>query len=289
MVVDCHYHLNESMLPTPDLLARMDEAGVDRIALMASLCGPLPPIGAGLEKAARFLLTHAAFRGLAKRELAKFTPDGDVILPGGKVKIFRDPDNRPVFDAVDRHPDKFMGWIFVNPRGLNDQLQELDKWINHAGVVGVKAHPFWHRFAPVDLLPVAERIAALGKPMLLHLGFDGHGDYQALLKAVPGLKLVLAHAGFPRFSKTWEEIKDMPDVYVDLSSTIYVGEPTMRQAVRALGADRCLFGTDGPFGSPAPSGGFDLGMIKRRITRLFPDEQVQAKLLGGNFLKIVGP
>jgi predicted TIM-barrel fold metal-dependent hydrolase len=124
--------------------------------------------------------------------------------------------------------------------------------------------------------------------MLLHLGFDGHNDYQALRKAVPGLKLVLAHAAFPYYSKTWKEINDLPNVYVDLSSSVYVDEAFTRQAVRALGADRCLFGTDGPYGSQAPSGGFDPGIIKRRIAKLFPDEQVQAKLLGGNFLKLVG-
>jgi predicted TIM-barrel fold metal-dependent hydrolase len=289
MIVDCHYHLVESLLPTDNLLVKMGEAGVDKIALMASMCGPIPPLSEGTEKTLRFFLTHAPFRGLVKKLMNKFTPEGDVIIPGGTIKIFPDPDNRPVFDAVERHPDKFLGWIFVNPRGSNDQIKELDKWIKLAGVVGVKAHPFWHRFAPGDLRPVAECLVPLRKPMLLHLGFDAHNDYQALLKAVPGLKLVLAHAAFPYYAKTWKEIKDMPNVYVDLCSTIYVDEAITRQAVRALGADRCLFGTDGPFGSHAPSGGFDEGVIKQRIVKLFPDEHIQAKLLGGNFAQLIKP
>jgi len=199
MVIDCHYHINEAVLPTGELLSRMDKAGVDKVALMASMCGTIR-VSPGTEMVGRFLLTHAAFQGVARKLYNKFTPEGNFIVPGGEVEIYKDPDNRTVFDAVEKYPDKFLGWIFVNPKGKNDQVQEFDKWIRHAGAIGVKAHPFWHHFAPIDLLPVAEKVAALGKPMLLHLGYNEHNDYRALLDAVPKLKLVLAHAAFPRYS-----------------------------------------------------------------------------------------
>jgi predicted TIM-barrel fold metal-dependent hydrolase len=287
MIVDCHYHLNEAMLPTDALLSKMNEACIEKIALMANMCGPLPFIKPGLEKLGRFLLTHPAFRGTGRKVLDKFTPGGNVMLPGGEVKIIQDPDNQPVFDTIARFPDKFLGWIFVNPKGANDQLQEFIKWIDSPGVIGVKAHPFWHRFAPIDLLPVAEQVAARGKLMLLHLGFGEHGDYRTLLDKVPDLKLLLAHAAFPCYSTIWKEIKDLPNVFVDLSATSYVDESITRQAVHFLGADRCFFGTDGPFGSIGPNGKFDLGLIKHRIVKLFPDEAIQAKLLGDNFLKLV--
>ncbi|HME50606.1 MAG TPA: amidohydrolase family protein [Candidatus Lokiarchaeia archaeon] len=276
------------MVSTDDLLAKMDGTGIDKIALMANMCGPLPYIKPSLEKVGRFLLTHSAFRGTGRKEFDKFTPDGDFILPSGVVKILRDPDNQIVFDTIGQYPNKFLGWIFVNPKGNNDQLEEFNKWVNSSNVIGVKAHPFWHRFAPIELLPVAEQVAPLGKPMLLHLGFDNHGDYRALLKAVPELKLVLAHAAFPYYSTIWKQIKDLPNVFVDLSATSYVDETITKQAVRFLGVDKCFFGTDGPFGSPAPGGGFDLGMIKKRIERLFPDKTVQAKLMGDNFSKLIG-
>ncbi|MEX2682785.1 MAG: amidohydrolase family protein [Candidatus Sigynarchaeota archaeon] len=287
MIIDCHYHVNDTLLPTGELLARMATAGIDKVAIMANMCGPIH-VSPGMEKLGRFLLTRSAFRGLARKLYDRFTPEGDFIVPRGAVKIYKDPDNQAVFDTIDQYPDKFMGWVFINPKGNNDQVQELDKWIHHPGAIGVKAHPFWHHFAPIDLLPVAEKVAAMGKPMLLHLGYGGHGDYRPLLDAVPALKLVLAHAAFPRYSATWKEIAGLPNVFVDLSSTAYVDEATMRGAVRALGEDRCLFGTDGPFGSRGHGGGFDPGMIKRSIMKLFPDENVRAKLLGGNFSRLIG-
>lgn len=287
MIIDCHYHLNESMLSIEDLLKQMDEAGVDKIALMASMCGPLPHVKETLLKFNRFLLTHSSVRWLGRKVTEHFTPEGDFSILGSIVKIEQDPDNQPVFDAIESYPDKFLGWIFVNPRGKKDQMQEFNKWKDHPNAIGVKAHPFWHRFAPIELLPVAEQVASMGKPMLLHLGFKDHGDFNALLKAVPDLKLIFAHAAFPYYSKTWKAIKENPNVFVDLSQTLYVDEKITQKVVKFLGADRCLFGTDGPYGSPGSQGEFDLGLIKRRIERLFPDEKVQTKLLGENFQNLI--
>lgn len=287
MIIDCHYHLNEDILPIEDLLKQMDKAEMDKIVLMASMCGPLPHIKETLLKLNRFFLTHSLFRWLGRKVTENFTPDGDFSILGTIVKIEQDPDNQPVFDAIENYPDKFLGWIFVNPRGKNNQVQEFNKWKDYPSAIGVKAHPFWHRFAPIDLLPVAEQVASLGKPMLLHLGFKDHGNFDALLQAAPDLKLILAHAAFPYYSKTWKAIKDKPNIYVDLSQTLYVDEKITRHAVKVLGADRCLFGTDGPYGSPGAQGEFDLGVIKRRIEKIFPDKSVQAKLLGENFQNLI--
>ncbi len=286
MIVDCHYHLNESLLSVEELLKKMDESGVDKITLMANMCSPLPNVKESLLKLNRFFLTHRTLRWLGRKFTENFTPEGDFRILKKNVKIERDPNNQPVFDSVKNYPNKFWGWIFINPKG-NDQLQEFNKWKDLPGAIGVKAHPFWHRFYPIELLPVAKQVAALGKPMLLHLGFRDYGDYNALLKEVPNLKLILAHTAFPYYSKIWKSIKDKPNVFVDLSQTMYVDGTTTRRVVKFLGADKCLFGTDGPFGSLGSEGKFDLGLIKRRIEKLFPDKNVQAKVLGENFLNLI--
>jgi len=288
MIIDCHYHLRREILPIDQLLAQMEAEGVDQIALIAEDMGShLPPISPKFEAIGRFILTHRIFNGLSPKMYSRFTPDGDYTTPRGVLKIIQDPDNEPVFSAIINYPKKFLGWIYVNPNGQNDLMQEFNKWVDSPGVVGVKAHPFNHRFPPIDLLPVAEQISALGKPMLLHLGFGSHGDYRALLKAVPELKLILAHAGFPKYAKFWKDIKSLPNVFVDLSQTSIVDEKITRDVVKYLGVDRCLFGTDGPFGSKGQNGQFDLGCIKRRIIKLFPDKSDQEKLMGENFLKLI--
>jgi uncharacterized protein len=67
-----------------------------------------------------------------------------------------------------------------------------------------------------------------------------------------------------------------------------VDETVQRHAVEYLGADRCLFGTDGPSGPAADDGMFDNGLITRRIESLYQDKSVQWRLFGENFQELTG-
>ncbi len=288
MVIDCHYHLDEGVLPIGDLIRRMDASGVDRIALMATMNDPIAPSRPFFLGLLRFLLNHRSLRGLGRATIGRVTPEGDVRLPTGTLKVYADPDNEPVFKATAEYPDKFLGWAFVNPRGERDAVKELARWKDAPGFIGVKAHPFWHHFPPVELVPVARELVALGKPLLIHAGFDADGDIDSLLNEVRGLKLILAHAGFPGYADTWKAIRGRENVFVDLSQTTFVNERTTRQAVEYLGVERCLFGTDGPYGPHASDGAFDCGFIKERIESLFPDKGAQRRLLGENFSELTG-
>ncbi len=288
MIIDCHYHLDERLLKTDELISRMDANGVDKVALMGAMVEPFKEPPAFLVGLLQFLLTHKALRAIGKSLVATFDDRGDIKILGKVYKIDKDPDNEEVFNAVKKRPGRFLGWIFVNPRGKNDPVKEFEKWKGSQGVIGIKAHSFWHHFKPVELAPVASELVKIGKPLLIHVGFGEEGDFYNLLKEVPKLKLILAHAGFPVYRETWEKIKDKKNVYVDLSQTSYVGDSITRQAVEYLGVERCLFGTDGPFGFYAADGKFDYGFIKRRIERLFPDKGVRERLFGGNFAELAG-
>ncbi|MBW1641747.1 MAG: amidohydrolase family protein [Deltaproteobacteria bacterium] len=285
MVIDSHYHLEERLLSVAELLKKMDETGVGKIALMAVMNNLIADTKGFILAIMRFLLTHRRFREIGNRMIANFDAEGNIKVPDGIIEIYPDPDNEPIFKAVKGYPGRFLGWIFVNPRGKNDQVKEFEKWKDEPGFVGVKAHPFWHRFPPVELLPVAERVAEMGKPLLIHVGFGIDGDFNALVEKVPNLKLILAHTGFPCYSDTWREIKDNENIMVDLSARSYVDRKITRQVVDYLGAERVLFGTDGPYGHRGEDGKFDYGYIKRRIEELFPDRGVQKMILGENLIR----
>lgn len=287
MIIDCHYHLERKLLTDDELLKKMDECEVGKVALMGVINEPIPKPPEFLLKILRFTLTHSSFRFLAKVLAANFTSEGDIKLPTGIFHLYPNPKNEPIFQAVADKPDRFLGWVFVNPQGGTDQIQELNKWKDKPGFIGVKAHPFWHRYQPVELLPVAVQLAKMEKPLLIHAGFDAHGDYDVLLQKVPDLKLILAHAGFPLYSDTWNKIKNNKNVYVDLSQTSYLNDRTTWQAIEYLGVERCLFGSDGPYGVHGDDNLFDYSFIKRRIERLFPDKEIQKKLLGENFLELI--
>ncbi|MBN2160822.1 MAG: amidohydrolase family protein [Spirochaetes bacterium] len=288
MVVDCHCHLDERMLKTDELIERMERAGVDRNAIIATVVDPLPETPPVLINMLHFLLRRSYLRDMGKMFCANLTDDGGINILGKTYTIYSDPDNKSVFDAVKSYPDKFYGWVFVNPRGKNDPIQEIQKWIDTPGCVGIKAHPFWHRYPPAELLPVAEMAVRLKKPLLIHVGFKEHGDFMILSDRFPELKLLLAHAGFPCYGDTWKIIKERKNICVDLSATAYVGEKIARDVVAYLGADRCFYGTDGPYGPCTPDEKYDYGYLKRRIEKLFPDEKTKSMILGENFMRFAG-
>lgn len=287
MNIDCHYHLDPRIQPLENLISKMDQYGIDRVALIPSMCDPIPHPPEFQLQVMRFILTHGSVRGLAKRLMTRFTSKGDIILPSGALRIYSDPDNSHVAGLLGTHPDRFLGWVFVNPMGLNDPVKEYEKWGKQDGYIGIKAHPFWHRYPPSMLMPIAEIAAKEKQPLLIHTGFDIHGDFLPLIDQLPELKLILAHTGFPNYKDTWKLIKNRSNVYVDLSADAYVDDKIIRSAVDFLGPQRCLFGTDGPYGMTDTDGFFHNGFIKQRVERLFPDHGIRKRLMGENFNGII--
>lgn len=288
MIIDCHYHLERRLLTDNELLMKMDECEVDKVALMGVLNEPIPSPPEFLLNIFRFSWSHRPLRFIAKAMSNNFTSEGNIKLPTGIFQIHSSPNNEAIFQAIDKKPDRFLGWVFINPLGEKDQVQEFDKWKNHPGFIGVKAHPFWHRYEPIELLPVAEQLSKIGKPLLIHAGWGSHGNYDVLLKNLPDLKLLLAHAGFPLYSETWDRIKNYKNVYIDLSQSSYLNDRMTKEAVDFLGVEKCLFGTDGPYGVHGNDDLFDYSFIKRRIDKLFPDKEIKKRLLGENFLEFIG-
>jgi predicted TIM-barrel fold metal-dependent hydrolase len=286
MIIDSHFHLDERVMPLDNLLRKMDECGVDKTALMANLVDPFPEPSDLLVSMGQFMLKHRLTRNISKLILSRFTKNGEVKLPAGNFQIYSALDNEGVFAAVKKHPDRFCGWIFVNPAGPDDPVSVYNKWRITAGAIGVKTHPFWHRYNPVELAPVAALAARDGKPLLMHPGFGERGDFLKLKKEVPELKLILAHAGFPQLSDTWKKIKSDKSIFVDLSANQLVSAAVTREVADYLGPERCVFGTDGPFGRRLPDGTMDYGYLKRRIESLFPDTGVQKRIFCDNFLEL---
>ena len=287
MVIDCHYHLETRMQSIENLILKMELNGIEKTALIPIICDVPPELTSFTLKLFHMILFHKLTRPFALKFVSSFTPEGDLILQNKHIKLYKDFDNESVAKAIKSYPDKFYGWIFVNPKGNNDQVDEYNKWRRYSGFIGVKAHPYWNQYQLKELLPVAHLAAQDGRPLLIHAGLDDDDKIEAFTKAVPNLKLILAHAGFPGYSDTWRKVCDNENVFVDLCANAYVNEKTTKQAVDYLGAERCLFGTDGPYGFHSDDGFFDNGFIKRRIELLFQDQGIQNKILGDNFRKLI--
>lgn len=281
-VVDVHAHYEPRMLDVPTMLGQMDARGLDRIALIPAMNDPLPEMPAGLLAVARAFMRspcHPIARAVADSTI---TSTGDLRLRGKLYEIYPRPDNAAVAAVLRAHPDRFLGWIFLNPRaGVG--LAALDEWRAVPGYVGVKLHPHWHGWPIVDAIPIGRRCEELGLPILIHLGFGARGDWRILADACPRLRLVFAHAGFPHYDRIWRSIRDDPRLAFDVSSP-YLDERLVRDAVAAVGPARVLYGTDAPYGFHGPDGGYDYGAIRGWVERLAVPARDVDRILGGNTL-----
>jgi predicted TIM-barrel fold metal-dependent hydrolase len=286
MIIDSHAHLEPRMLDLDRLVQKMDQAGVDKVALIPSMNDPFPHTPERLLAIARRLMRSRLTRPLAERlHRALLTPEGDLKLGGHVYQLYQRPDNRRVAEALARYPDRFLAWVFLNPRGNPVVLDELEEWRQTPGVVGIKLHPHWHDYRTEALWPVLQRCQELGLPVLVHLGFGPRGDYRAIVQRCPDLTVVCAHAGFPYYDELWEFARGTRNLYVDLSSP-YLDEPLVRRAVSVMGPHRCLYGTDSPYGFHEADQSYDYRHILGWVERLHLSSSEAESILGGNARQI---
>jgi predicted TIM-barrel fold metal-dependent hydrolase len=287
MIVDAHYHLDLRLESVERLVAQMRVHRIDRVALIASVCDPLHvgPLGRRFVQAMRRALSGAA-PGLGRLLYwSTVTRGGRASFLGSGAAIYQRPDNGAVERAMAAHPDRFVSWWFVNPR-VPGAVTEAERGLLQPGFIGVKAHPFWHRYPVAALDDVAALCQELNKPILVHLGAGAErGDFRRLPNLFPRLRVVYAHAGIPWYGALWDFVARRENVFVDLSSP-YLDKALRYRALRALGAARCLYGSDGPYGYPAPDGGYDHGAILGQIERSGLPAQDLERVLGGNFVAL---
>lgn len=283
MIIDAHYHLEEQMETVQALLEQMTRNDVSRVALIPRMQEPFHLEGLAKKAGAilpRMLMNRMRFLGLALYK-STVTSDGRVSMLGKKYDLYHQPDNEYIDHVIQTHPDKFYGWIFVNPK-VSDPLIDAQKWSGKRGWIGVKAHPFWHSY-PVALLDsVAAFCAERNMPMLIHLGGSrDQGDFRYLPERHPRLNIIYAHAGVPLYREIWAYARKRDHVYVDLSNPVYVDEGILPKVIQELGAGKCIFGTDGPYANAT------LARMLQRVDSLNLSDREKEQILGDNFRKLL--
>lgn len=130
------------------------------------------------------------------------------------------------------------------------------------GLRGVKLHPEFQAFRPDEdrMAPLYEALVRHDLVLFFHAGADIAIDtvsstpaaFARVLDAYPSLRVVLAHMGG---WQQWDEVLDVlagRDVVLETAFTIaFTGEERFLELVRAHGAERVAFGSDGPLGDVA--------------------------------------
>ncbi|WP_394233904.1 amidohydrolase family protein [Niallia oryzisoli] len=285
MIVDCHFHIDETMLTLEKMIEGMDQNYVTKTALIAPMNETMFEVDSTfqyyVQNLFRSLILHVPplgfpiYNGLVR--------DGFFNLYGQSYKIFAKPDNDLVAAAIRRYPERFLGWAAVNPT-IPETVEELEYYLNQKGFIGVKAHPFMHQYSIRTLDPVAAMCEAKGIPMMIHLSSEKN-SFKYLPEHYPKLKVIYAHAGLPFWRKLWKYAINQPNVYVDTSSD-YLTPSIVQKAVEALGYRKVLYGCDGPYGMKQYNQ-YDYGEKRRWIDSLQIPEHQKEGILGKNFGELI--
>jgi predicted TIM-barrel fold metal-dependent hydrolase len=209
------------------------------------------------------------------------------ILPGrpATVEGFQTA-NRVMAAAHKRHPDRFLGYCFVNPGRGRAALEEVRRCLDLPGFIGVKLYNEHLCTDPV-VYPLVELTIELRVPILHHAGhshypvtqqpnMSGAGHLAELAGRYPEAKLICGHIGG---GGDWEwsikALRHARTVYLDTSGSV-TDEAMIDMAVKVLGADRLLFGCDTSWTA---------GVGKIRAAQLTAAER--SKILGGNMGRLL--
>jgi len=161
------------------------------------------------------------------------------------------PRNREVAEALDASAGSrglFVGCALINPL-LDGAVGELERAVKEWGFGAVKLMPVLHGFKVVG--PAAH--AVMRKARELQLPVTIHADPSVahplsigvLAEAFPEVPVVMDHMGYrSHVPEAIAAAKRAPNVY--LMTTTVMEPHVIREAVHDVGADRVVFGSNGP-------------------------------------------
>ncbi len=194
--------------------------------------------------------------------------------------------NDMVWAEAERYPDRIIGFCYLNPRYLQESLAEMDRCIANGPFRGIKLWVAIHVDHP-NLDPIADKAAELGVPILQHTWIKIAGNLPdeseprhvaAIAERHPQTTFIMAHSG-GNWERGYKTIIEHQNVYGELAG----GDPEMGQAemaVRLLGADRLVWGSDAP--------GRSFASQLSKVTGADLTEDEKAAILGGNMERILG-
>jgi len=250
-MIDSHFHLHEDIISIQGLMDSMDMHGIQKVCLMPSFC-PKLYLHDYVHKIIPFLRSLLLSKNFVLKKAGLFFYNtcikngSEINLFGKNYKLDIQPDNNILCKQINLYSDRFYGFIFVNPKGPINPIDEVKKY-DSPNIIGVKAHPFWHKYPVSDLIEVAEFCSKNKLIFLIHLGINECGNYKILPELFPELKIIYAHAGTPYYTDVCSFAKTSKNVYVDISCSLYVDENIIKKAISIAGIEKCIFGTDGPY------------------------------------------
>lgn len=182
--------------------------------------------------------------------------------------------NAFALETIKKHGDRLIPFCSLHPL-TPDPKKELMR-LSDAGIRGIKLHPDYvgYDIDSEEYAPLLGAICELGKPVVIHAGFDpvspshAHASPDAILRVLArfgGIKLIAAHFGGMMM---WDEVAEkLCGKPVMFDTAFCCARTGMTRAIAEKLLDRhphdmILFGSDAPWARPSEVLGFlaELGL-----------------------------
>jgi predicted TIM-barrel fold metal-dependent hydrolase len=191
--------------------------------------------------------------------------------------------NREVASYVEKYQGRFMGACVVNPQFIEESLRELEICRKDFGFVWVGELcnyiiPFDYRIKEFDLL--VEQVQKLDMILALHTEGD---EINYIADRFPQATIAFAHFGDDRewetIFKRIDTVAKNPNFYLDTSGYGHDRMGVLEYAIKTIGPDRILFGSDFTINDP--------GTVISRIRNAFITDEQKEKILSANLVSLI--
>ena len=200
---------------------------------------------------------------------------------------FREENDR-VMRAVRRFPDRSFGSVYLSPAYPEFSVQEFNRCVRDGPMVSIGEVEADKPCSVPEMDLIVERAASMQVPILQHtwlkIGGNEPGestpyDVVALAKRHPDVQFVCVHTG-----GDWEPgiriIRDTKNVSAEIAGS----NPTsgfVEMAVRELGAERVIYGSD--------AGGRSFASQLGKVLGAEIPDSAKELILGGNLRRLLTP
>jgi predicted TIM-barrel fold metal-dependent hydrolase len=159
--------------------------------------------------------------------------------------------NDLVYKAMRALPNTILGYAFINPKAP-DASDEIDRCLGDYRMSGVKFHSWKHGYYPdnaPELDRLLEQIEGYGAHVQTHVGTSPLSTPYAWAEYArkhPKVDFLFTHIGYYDFGYgTVSVAKALGNIRVETSGQME--KEVLERAVRELGSERVVFGTDWPY------------------------------------------
>ncbi len=194
--------------------------------------------------------------------------------------------NAEVDDLLKRYPNRFLGYVTVNPNPPGQALEELQRWSHFHQPPLIKLHPGLHRY-PVtgrNYQPIWDYANQTNAIVLVHTWDSdpncGPSMFPALARTYPRARILLGHSGvtWRGYQQSMDAAAEASNLYLELCGS-QSHRLVIERSVQRLGASRILFGSDLPF--------LEAWMTHARVLTSRISHAEKEQILRSNFLGLM--